>query len=88
MFFVPSLIGILAGIILMVIATLLNKNGVSKSFIQIYSLGTMLLGVAIAVYGYLFVGGFEGIAYLQLAFPIVLFSSVNFVLNLKKIRST
>lgn len=87
MIFVPLLLGVLAGIILTVIATVLNKNGVSKTYIQIYSLGTMILGVAIAFYGYLVVRGFEGFAYLLLGFPIVVFSIVTFVLNFKRTQS-
>lgn len=87
MFFLPLFIGILAGIILTIIATLLNKNDVSKLSIRIYSLGTMILGVIIGLYGYLIVRGFEGFAYMQLGFPIVIFSIVIYLLSFKQTQA-
>lgn len=87
MFFLPLFIGILAGIILTIIATLLNKNNVSKLSIRIYSLGTMTLGVLIGLYGYLIVRGFEGFAYMQLGFPIVIFSIVIYLLSFKQTQA-
>lgn len=87
MFFLPLFIGILAGVILTIVATLLNKSEVSKLFIRIYSLGTMILGVLIGLYGYLIVRGFEGFAYMQLGFPIVIFSVVIYLLSFKQTQA-
>lgn len=80
-------IGIIIGVVLMFVASLMKKNEVSKAIIQMYALETMILGVCIAIYGYQIIRGFEGFAYMLLGFPIVIFSLVIYLLNFKKIYS-
>lgn len=83
MFFLPLLIGILVGVVLMLEMYLLKKRGISPSIIHAYTFTLFLIGVLIIGYGYKVVRGFGGFAYLLLGSPIVILSIITFVINYK-----
>lgn len=70
--FLPLLYGIIVGVVLAVIASMLKKKGYSKTTIIIYTLTSLALGVSLIAYGSTVVRGFEGFAYLLLGSPIVM----------------
>ncbi|MEX3622924.1 YesK family protein [Viridibacillus arvi] len=88
MMFLPLLFGVIVGVVLTVIASLLRKKGCSKTTINIYTLAPLALGVVLIAYGYAVVRGFEGFAYLLLGTPIVMFTiftiCITFFSNTKK----
>ncbi|KOO49126.1 YesK family protein [Viridibacillus arvi] len=87
MILIPLLIGIIVGVVLILVTQLLLKKGYSKSTINVYTLGALVLGILIVAYGYTVVRGFEGFAYLLLGAPIVLFGIITFISNSKKTQT-
>ncbi|TRZ40041.1 hypothetical protein CEQ21_03615 [Niallia circulans] len=76
MFFIPLYIGIAVGLIIYLIALFIRKNDKPNIALIPGYIG-VLVGLTLFLFGYIFIRGFEGAAYIMMGIPILLAAIVS-----------
>lgn len=76
MFFIPMGVGIIVGLILLYTSSLIRKNSGNPIFVNILGYSGIIAGLILFVIGYVYVRGFQGLAYIMCAIPIFIFAII------------
>ena len=71
MFFIPLYIGIAVDIIIYLLAFFIRKNH-KPNIVLILGYFGVIIGLVLFLFGYIFIRGFEGTAYIMMGVPILI----------------
>lgn len=76
MFFIPFYMGIAVGLIIYLLAFFIRKNNKPTMALIPGCIGVMT-GIVLFLFGYIFIRGFEGAAYLMMGIPILIIAIIS-----------
>ncbi|WP_285767179.1 YesK family protein [Peribacillus sp. SI8-4] len=85
MMFVPLLLALIPGMIILTLTSWLCKRGVSPFLKKLPGILTMMAAFTLFYIGYVHIRGFEGAAYGFLSFFLIIFAFISFMIG-KKVR--